>query len=220
MAIIFNGTSSTLRTLTLGAARPSAYSVACWVKFTLAVSGAKIEIIAAAGNSLGLPSDSGDIALGWSHTTAAFRNRATIHTTGSTYVATNTQGSTATATWVHRAAVYTGSNLLFYENGAQIGSSAFATVTAAAPLDWFFSLGCNVDNALFAACKAMMAGYWDIGLSAADVAALAAGFPPENIRPQSLQAYFPGLRDAKNYRGTGWTEANLTFDNDSPKLML
>jgi hypothetical protein len=218
MAIIFNGTSSYLRSGDFGTTRPSAYSIATWFKTTSVANTSNVEMIAMVGSAAG---DRGDLYLEWGHPALNYRNRPAIHTTGTTYPSTNTAGANTANVWRHWAAVYSGSNVIFYQNGIQIGATLSATVTAPAPADWYFSMGADSSLAgSWLSCKQVMAGYWDIGLSAADVAALAAGFPPENVRPQSLQSYFSGLRDAKNYRGTGWTEASLTFDDDNPKIML
>jgi hypothetical protein len=50
--------------------------------------------------------------------------------------------------------------------------------------------------------------YWNVAISAAEVASLTRGFTPDQIRPQSLQFYAPLVRDLSDVRG-GRTITNV-----------
>jgi hypothetical protein len=120
---------------------------------------------------------------------------------------------------MHRAAVYTGTQLLFYENGALVGVALNTSTTAPAPANWFHVIGAAVGLTTRFQGKASMQAYYDIGLTAADVKALSR-YSPEMVRPQNLRSFFPGLRDAKNLIVPGGTVANLTFDGDNPPIIF
>ena len=49
---------------------------------------------------------------------------------------------------------------------------------------------------------------WNVALTDAEIASLAAGFTPDQIRPQSLQFYAPLVRDLVDARG-GRTITNV-----------
>lgn len=50
---------------------------------------------------------------------------------------------------------------------------------------------------------------WSVGLTAAEIASLVAGFSPRRVRPQSLVAYYPLVRDTTELvRRIGLTETN------------
>jgi hypothetical protein len=215
MAIILNGSSQQLRSVDFGTSRPAAYSIAGWFKAFVDVTTAGTDFLA----TIAAPSARGDLSLSWRHATATFRNRAILHITGGTFALSGTPGSTALNVWMHRAAVYTGTQLLFYENGALVGTAVSAIVTGAAPSNWFHTIGTSVTLANRFNGKAAMQAYYDIGLTAADVKALSK-YSPEMVRPQNLRSFYPGLRDAKNLIVPGGTAANLTFDNDNPPIIF
>jgi hypothetical protein len=52
-------------------------------------------------------------------------------------------------------------------------------------------------------------GIWNAALTAAEIASLADGFTCDKVRPQSLVAYFPLIRDLQDLRG------GLTITNNN-----
>lgn len=167
---------------------------------------------------IGSTSARGDLLLFWSSTISTRINRAVIHITGSTYTGTTTQGATTIDVWTHRVAVYTGAQLLFYENGTLVGTAVNATTTAPIPANWFHSIGSTVTFSARLQGKAALQAYYDVALTAEDVKALSK-YSPELVRPQNLRSFYPGLRDAKNLIIPGGTVANLTFDDDNPPII-
>lgn len=218
MAIVLNGTSSNVTSASFGAARPSAYSVSLWCKVDATASLTVGGVIAEIGNTLGYGSDAGDLHVIYGNTTVGFRNRAMLHTTGITYTGTNTAGSTTKDVWRQFVSTYAATRLKYFENGTQIGATANLTVTAAQPADWIVTLGRNIANNEFLKCKQCHIGYWDVELSADEVAALGKGFSPRQIRPQSLKLFVPGLRDTNAVVGVIETSSNITYDDDNPRI--
>jgi hypothetical protein len=218
MAIILNGTSNALRSINFGS-RPDSYSVSGWFNISVPISTTTIQALVSVGNSLGFPTDRGDMGLGWGHSSATFRNNANMHLVGSTYIATPTQGSTTLNVWFQRICVYSGSQLLFYENGALVGTAVNGVVTATQPADWYHAIGVGPDiNSFRVTGKVALQAYYDIGLTAADAKALSK-YSPEMVRPQNLRSFYPGLRNANNLIAPGGTASNLTFDGDYPPII-
>lgn len=223
MAIILNGTTHVLRSTSFGAARPSAYSLACWWRSSESGvdNGASIRSILSVGNSAGYPSDLGDLVIRWRGTASQGTNsRVLVHTTGSTYPATNTAGSATADVWTHRCATYAATRLRSYENGVQVGANGNYTVTAAAPSDWIVAAGEIIGTSQLGLGDICMIGYWDIELSAADCAALGKGVAPIHIRTASLKYFVPGFRDANAVIGTTNTATNLTYTDSNPRIYL
>ena len=48
-------------------------------------------------------------------------------------------------------------------------------------------------------------GLWNAALDDAEIAALGAGIPPINVRPQSLISYLPMIRDTQDLKGLGFS---------------
>lgn len=218
MSIVLNGTTHQLRSASFGASRPSAYSIAGWFKFDSAPSTSSTESVLSVGNSAFFPTDAGDLILTWGHGTPDNRNRVVMHLVGSTYVSTNTGADGTPLVWKHRAAVFTGSEVGFYENGSLVGSLRSASVTAAAPADWVVEVGSRSFQERMTGGKAAYIGYWDVALSAVEIASLGKGFSPRLARPQSLRFFLPGLRNANALVGSVATAANLTFSDDNPRI--
>lgn len=217
MAIVLNGTTHQLRSTDFGASRPTAYTIALWFRAN-AVPNSADAFPMVVGNSAAYPSDLGDLSITWSHNNASYRNAIALHRTGANYSITS-QGSSAATTWKHWTAKYSGSNISLFENGAQIGSDVAAVVTAAAPADWYVVIGSIPTYVARFAGKVCMCAYWDESLTNDECRALGKGFSPIHISPQNLRFFIPGFRSANPVRGTVGTSANLTFDDDNPRII-
>jgi hypothetical protein len=219
MAIILNGSTHSLRSASFGASRPSAYSIATfWQSSETGIASGTDKCIMSVGNSAAYPNDLGDLQLYWRSPSGENNCRTTIHTSGAGYPATNTAGNTSADTWFHHCATYAATRHRFYQDGAQVGATANVTVTAAAPSDWLVYLGEQCGNVQKSIGWICMAAYWDVELSADDVAALAKGFSPHHIRPDALRYFVPGLRDANAVVGVTATASNLTFNDNNPRI--
>jgi len=53
----------------------------------------------------------------------------------------------------------------------------------------------------YGALAASEIGFWNVALTASEIASLAAGFTPDQIRPQSLQFYTPLVNNLIDVRG-------------------
>lgn len=109
--------------------------------------------------------------------------------TGGVYRQVNSGTIMTVDVWHHIAAVYDGSNFNFYFNGVfQASSSATGNVqSSTAPL----RLGAGGSGAAEDSYDGALghAGIWDVGLSASEVASLAAGASPRRIRSDDLLYY-------------------------------
>lgn len=221
MAIILNGTTHHLRSNSFGASRPAAYSIATWWRGDAAPSTGAVQTILSVGNTLAFPNDRGDIFISWGHTSASARNVPTIHTAAGGYTNSNTAGSASSGVWLHRVATFADTRLKFFENGAQVGTTVSATVTAPAPADWIvFVGGADGGTSSRAPGRVCMIGYWDVELTDDEAAALGKGVAPHHIRPQSLRYFVPGLRDANAAFGATNTASNLTYTDDNPRIYM
>lgn len=116
------------------------------------------------------------------------------------YAAT-TSGYSAN-TWTHAAGVFTGtSSRTAYINGGSAATNttvhSFNGSPARLLIGGFFYSSLVLP---FAGLMAEVA-IWNAALTAEEVASLAAGFTPDQIRPQSLQFYAPLVRNLIDTRG-------------------
>lgn len=219
---IVTGGSQALYSVSFGASRPAAFSVACWFK-AAAAPGTSNSYLWHIGNSTAYPNDRGDVLQCWGNSIAGNRNRAVLHRTGTTYSTYGTAGGGALNAWTHLATVYDGSGLLVYENGALLGSRLSASITAAQPADWVLTLGAETLGAggyLPSGFKLSGVGYWPIALTAPDAASLAKGAPPYRVRSSELAFCAMGFRSANAMKGITASATGVTFDDDNPRFYL
>lgn len=214
MAIVFDGTTSLLRSGTIATSLQTELTLALWARPDAVAGESYADTIGASEAS----SDNGLLGHLWGAPSAAIRNRAVVGSTP--YVFYGTRGSDAAATWVHICIVATGGVFRQYENGVLVGSQ-----TTGAPSGTVTDLRVSAMSGVSAdvtrvAGKACMIGCWLAGLSAAEAAALGKGAAPHLVRPQSLRYYVPGLRDANPLIGANSTATNLTYDGDNPRIYL
>lgn len=218
MSIVLNGTTHRLQSASFGASRPSAYTMALFVRPLVASTGSVTRAIMALSDSATY--NRGDLYLNWDHTTAAFRRTAALNTTGSTYVATNTAASSTHDVWYHYGSSYSAGALKMFVDGSQVGATATPTTSATAPTNWVVNVGSALNGDTRLNCRVAMIGYWDVALTDAEMAAIGKGIAPHLVRPQSLRYYVQGLRDANPLIGTNATATGLTYDGDNPRIYL
>lgn len=221
MSIVF-GTTHAVYSADFGASRPSAFTIAGWFKMPAAPSTSVISILMHAGNSQVYPNDAGDMLMVWGTGSAASRNRASWHRTGTTYANSSAAGAGTANVWVHKVCLFDGTNGAMYENGVIVGSAVSGAITAAAPANWQITLGAENLNSSRAPAGTLGAafGYWDIALSAQEIAGLGKGAAPYKVRPQSLRYSVLGLRNANAQIGLTASETNITFSDDNPRIYL
>lgn len=113
----------------------------------------------------------------------------------------------STNTWFHMAGTCSGSNSAAYLNGGSKGTSATAlTPTGVNRASLGRRDNVSADQAWGNGTTSYMAevGIWNVVLDDAEIAALAAGIPPANVRPQSLVSYLPLVCDLIDYKGNAF----------------
>lgn len=218
MSIVLNGTTHRLQSASFGASRPSAYTMALFVRPLVAPTGSVTRVIMALSDSAAY--NRGDLYLSWDHTTAAARRTAELNTTGSTYVHTNTAASSTHDVWYHYGASYSAGALKMFVDGSQVGATATPTTSATAPTNWVVNVGSALNGDTRLNCRVAQIGYWDVALTDAEMAALGKGVSPHLVRPQSLKWYVRGLRTANAQFGSTGTATNLTYSDDNPRIYL
>ncbi len=211
MAIVFDGTTSLLRSGTIATSLQTELTLALWVRPDAVAGSSFTDPIGASDAS----SDAGLLGYLWGG--GGNRNRAVVGDTQ--YVFYGTRGSDAAATWLHVCIVATGGVFRQYENGVLVGSQTTGAPSGTVT-DFRVAAMCGVSAANRLAGKACMIGCWLAGLSAAEAAALGKGAAPHLVRPQSLRYYVQGLRDANPLIGTNNTATGLTYDGDNPRIYL
>lgn len=213
MAIIFDGSTSLLRSGTVATGLQTELTLALWVRPDAVAGSSTNSTIAASHTS----SDNGLLAHLWGDPSPSNRNKAVVGRTP--YVFYGTRGSDAAATWLHVCIVATGGVFRQYENGVLVGSQTTGAPSSAVT-DLRVAAMCGVYGTSRLAGKACMIGCWLAGLSATEAAALGKGAAPHLVRPQSLRYYVQGLRDANPLIGTNNTATGLTYDGDNPRIYL
>jgi hypothetical protein len=115
--------------------------------------------------------------------------------------ASTTSSSTTTGTDTHLAGVYTSSSVQSFINGS---AGSIANHSLSFPSFNRISIGVVMrggGQTGYGALAASEIGFWNVALTASEIASLAAGFTPDQIRPQSLQFYTPLVNNLIDVRG-------------------
>lgn len=187
-------------------------TMACWTRLASASS----ALAAISINASGAGSHRYQIVFA----NATNRYRANAVSTVTTGFAEATAGPTV-GVWGHVAAVFPSANsrTMFF-NG---GNSGTSSVTSS-PTE---SMGRTVIGAVYASGAAANTydgdiaevGVWSAALTAAEIAALARGVQPDQVRPQSLVFYAPMIRDLIDVRaGLPLTNTNSATVADHPRV--
>ena len=130
----------------------------------------------------------------------------------STVRVARTTTSFSTNTWQHAAAVHSGtSSRSAYLDGqgkaTNTDTHSFTTNAEYVHIGAIYYPGISVTSAYLNG-RVAEAAIWNAALTDAEIASLAAGFTPDQIRPQSLQFYAPLVRNLVDLRG-GRTITNV-----------
>jgi len=120
--------------------------------------------------------------------------------------------------WV--AATYTSSAVTLFYNGSNLGSVSHAIAFPSGLSR--FSIGTLERQSSFGYLAGSIAetAIWNVELTAAEIASLAAGFTPDQIRPQSLQFYAPLIRNLADLRlGRTITNVNGATVSTHPRII-
>jgi hypothetical protein len=143
---------------------------------------------------------------------------------GSTVQAARTTTSFSVNTWQHAAAVHSGtSSRSAYLDGqgkaTNTGTHSFTTNAEYLHIGAIYYPGISL-TAAYLNGRVAEAAVWNAALTDAEVAALAAGFTPDQIRPQSLQLYSPLVRDLVDLRaGRSITNVNSATVSTHPRVI-
>lgn len=128
-------------------------------------------------------------------------------------------GSPATGgAWNHAVAVFgsTTSRRVFL-NGSQTGTNATSS-SPSAPTG--SSIGCNsFDTADTHSGLIAEVGVWSAALSAEEITALAKGYSPQLVRPASLVACIPLVRDLVDLKGAAWATTGVVDVGDHCRVL-
>lgn len=185
MALSFNGTSEYLETTSSISAVP--LTIAAWFNSTSTTAGQTICTVCATGGST-----ANRFGLFAGGDATGDPVRAIVGNTGAN--ADTTTGYTAN-TWHHAAGVFTSntSRTAYIDGGSAGTNTTSSTPTGVNAI----VIGARYASTLGAYFSGSLAeiGVWSTNLSSAEITSLAKGMSPRFIRPQSLIAYFPLVRE-------------------------
>jgi len=148
-------------------------------------------------------------------------NAVTATTGGASVQAQSVTGLSAN-TWHHIVGTFTSStDRKVFANGAQVGSNTSSSTIGT--LDRVL-VGARVNSSavgLYWAGRIAEFAVWDITLSAADIASLAAGARPNRVRPGALRLYLPLVGQAspeQNLIGLSGTLTNAPTQVSHPRI--
>lgn len=120
--------------------------------------------------------------------------------------AANSSTTITTGTWAHAAAVFTSdsSRAAFLNGGGKGTSTTAITPSGINRTSIAVGDGSAAINNMGATDSVAEVGFWNAALDDAEIAALAAGIPPLLVRPQSLIAYVPLVRNLIDYKGNAF----------------
>lgn len=163
-------------------------------------------------------------AFSWNHMGGGF-DRAHMHrNSGGTYATARYTSVLPTNQWLSVGATYNGATLAAYLDGlagpsASIGVSSGSDVfiDMLAQLSYAGALGASTN---WVDGEIAEYAYWNVALTADEMASLAKGFRADRIRPQSLQFYAPCVRGLQDVRGglTLIKQAGTDVVSDHPRI--
>lgn len=169
-----------------------AHTIAGWVYASAISSGSYanfMEIITAEANQIG------SLYLAWHHA-GGFQGRAIFVSDGlpsnPTYHTVDL--SPPANTWTHLAAVFNGSQLLGYKNGALVGSAVTVSLVSTPSVLKSRALRPGTGPAGYGADL----GFWNAALTADEIAAMGKGVSAGSIRNASRFAFLPFIREKQN----------------------
>lgn len=199
----------------------SAYSRHVWVRGASVPSTANLRYVAGLVGSGQNPGDQ----LIWNHTSGSF-NKSNIHRTeGEAYSSAQYASSIPANTWLGLGVTFNGSVLVSYLNGVAdatvSGLSAAAASSVEVHLLAVMVYGGGLDSSSnWTDGEVAEHAYWNVALTADEMASLGKGFRPDRIRPQNLVFYTPCVRGLQDIRGgrTLVKQAGTDVVSDHPRV--
>jgi len=199
----------------------SAYTRHLFVKGASAPSNANLKVVAALVGNAQNPHD----AFNWSHTAGGFDRAHQHRTSGGSYSAARYPSTLATSQWLSIGATFSGSTLTAYLEGSSAASAGSLSAAAAnavyADMLALITFTGSLDGSSnWTDGEAAEYAYWNVALTADEMAALAKGFRATRIRPQSLVFYAPCVRELQDIRGgrTLVKQAGTDVPSDHPRV--
>jgi hypothetical protein len=194
----------------------SAYSVHFLAKSTSAPAGGGNRKVVTIHNGAGTC----DIGFAWDHNNAAFQKAAYHRTGAGAFPVAKLTSAISANTWYAMGSSYDGSNIRAYLNGALETTSAAAAAPFTDAASFLVSFGPSPGSSAWTAGTCAELGVWNATLTVDEFAALASGFSPLLIRPQSLLAYRPYIGSRVNLRGeTTPNEVGTPVYVDHPRVI-
>lgn len=161
----------------------------------------------------------------WNHPSGAFNKSNILRNAGGSYFSCQYASAIPADTWLGLGVTFDGSTLVSYLDGvadATLGGlSAAANQQVEVHLLAALVYGGGLDSSSnWVDGEAAEYGYWNIPLTADEMASLGKGFRPDRIRPQALQFYAPCVRDLQDIRGgrTLVKQAGTDVPSDHPRV--
>jgi len=218
MARTFNGSDQYLEKATATLSGQWPLTVACWFRTTAAITGGLISL----GDIYGFHGHYTWLASGGAGSYIIFR------TVDSTVIGTAASSSgIQSGVWHHACGVLGGSNWRSVYLDGPDDSDLDVTDVPVVPND-YFTVGVRHSGGTVPTLNYYFPGdiaevsYWNVSLSAPEVAILAAGYPAPFVRPQNLKCYYPMIRGSKDIFGdTNYspTEYNSPGVTDHPPML-
>jgi hypothetical protein len=189
------------------------FTIACWFNSTSATFGQNMIAgnAASALNYFGLSLDG-----------ATTGDPVGIYARGSggTVDIVNTTSGYSINTWQHACGVFESSTSrsVFLNGGSKNSSSASVIPLLVDKIN--IGVYRQSGSSGFDSMRGSLAeiGIWSAALTDDEVASLAKGFTPDQIRPQSLVAYLPLVRTNQDIKGNSWTTAGTLTVADHPRV--
>lgn len=199
----------------------SAYSRHVWVRGASVPNTSNLRYIAGLVGSGQNPGHQ----LIWNHPSGAFNKSNILRDAGGSYFSCQYVSAIPADTWLGLGVTFDGSTLVSYLDGvadATLGGlSAAANQQVEVHLLAALGYGGGLDSSSnWVDGEVAEYGYWNIPLTADEMASLGKGFRADRIRPQSLQFYAPCVRDLQDIRGgrTLVKQAGSDVITDHPRV--
>lgn len=201
----------------IAAAAVTAYpaTLSCWVRPTTTGAG---QIFMAVGGAANASRVQLAIAPGAQAVAGA------ADTTGATVGSAISTATLSTGTWYHILGTFASSTArALFINGSADGTNT--TAVTLGTLDTTYAAARNNSGTIVGYFNGSLAegAVWDVELTAAEIASLAAGATPRLIRPASLRAYVPlfgQLSPEPNPIGLSMTLFNTPSTIDHPRIFF
>lgn len=216
MALTFTSASSKYLRIASATITAAPLTMACWfypTDFT------NFQVLMSINNS---GSSFNNFRFDFSANVAGDPITATAWGSGGVSGGASSSGASGTSAWYHGAAVYASStSRTAYFNGGNTGTDTASRVPSGLNDTEIgsYRFGAGAPEAFFDGYQAEVA-MWSAALDAGEIAALAKGFSPALIRPQSLVYYIPGVSDILDRKGTTWTNNNSVGFTTHPRVIM